>query len=124
MQLLSSTASSAESLLKPYLAATLALTPSPTITPLFTTFYIQHTPPPPPSQPSTPSGLCNFLVTPLPINLLPDSSDSAATDAEAVFWEAVSILRTIPRHHEDERFEIDSFWPPQTTVPEEVDEEW
>jgi Rab proteins geranylgeranyltransferase component A len=124
MKLLSSTVSSAESLLQPYLTATLALTPSPPTTPLFTTFYIQHAPPPPPVY-TNPSGHCTFLVIPAPNNLLPESADSAATDAETVFWEAVSLLKALPRHRDDESFEIDSFWPSQKSVAEEeVDEEW
>jgi hypothetical protein len=121
MHLLSSTVSSAESLLQPYLAVTLALTQSPLTTPLFTTFYIQHAPPPPLSTNNSSS--CTFLVVPPPSNLLPEYADSAATNAETTFWEAVSILKTLPRHRDNESLEIDSFWPSQkSVVEEEVDE--
>jgi hypothetical protein len=124
--------SSPESFLRPYLDATLTLaqqseaaTP---IQPLFTIFYNQELPPrelsPMPSQ--APS---SYLVMPVNSCLLPDSSDTAATNAEAVFWEAVRVLKPLQRQssHEDtetQRYStgINSFWPP----PPDVDalEEW
>jgi Rab proteins geranylgeranyltransferase component A len=118
-----STTSSAELLLKPYLEATLALTPSPSTQPLFTVFYIQHPPPPPP--PSSSLERRNFLVTPPPASRLPDAADSAATNAETVFWEAVSVLKSVPRSGEEESLEIDNFWPSQNAAAEEeAEEEW
>lgn len=128
MPLLEPPSSSPESILKPYLDATLSLTLSssqnPPTEPLFTTYYIQHINPP--SSPVLDS-TSTVLVTPPPSILLPESSDSAATTAEAVFREAVRTLR--PLHPTADSVNLDegqveTFWPPVDGDPEEEAEEW
>ncbi|KAK7436641.1 hypothetical protein VKT23_019048 [Stygiomarasmius scandens] len=98
-------ASSPEEILKPYLDATLSLArPQPDsattpIVPLFTTFYLQSSPVPS-SSPSSASPSSNpnptcLMPPPLPLLPLPESPDSAAVNAESVFWEAVNVLKAI-----------------------------
>jgi hypothetical protein len=119
-----------EAILKPYLTATLSLTTrssdSP-IEPLFTVYYIQHL-----SLPSTPSSSfapdlpSSILVTPPPSVLLPEASDSAAQNAEAVFRAATHTLKSMHPTLEDEDLdeqEIEPFWPSIEADTEEA-EEW
>lgn len=110
---------SPETLLKPYLDATLSLSSSPSTTadpssstpilvvPLFTSFYLQSpssslassdstsTSPPSPSKYSQAiSPQSSVLLTPAQTILpLPDWGDAAAVNAEAVFWKAVKVLQ-------------------------------
>ncbi|KAF9074695.1 GDP dissociation inhibitor-domain-containing protein [Rhodocollybia butyracea] len=120
---------SPESLLKPYLDATLSFAVSSvTPVPLFTSFYLQ-TPPssPPSSEPYLDDRTPSILLSPSP-SLLPlaDSGDAAAVNAEAVFWNAIKALtgrvgsgktfKESPVHGDeaevDTKIEIESFWPP------------
>jgi hypothetical protein len=130
--LLEPTSSSPELILKPYLDATLSLTAAESPTePLFTTYYIQH-----PSRssvvssPISNSSMPTVLVTPSPTTLLTESSDSAATNAEAVFWEAVHTLKSLgilPRvdNANPEQGDVESFWPLIEGDPDEEGEaEW
>lgn len=132
---------SPKSLLQPYLNATLALAVNASSTPphpLFTTFYIQHPLPPPPTAPTNPSPgpadkTC-LVPTPLPAFPLSEILDAAATHAEAVFWAAVDILR--PRNGtarkkdgtdeegEGGLDEIESFWPASDGRDQEEEDEW
>jgi Rab proteins geranylgeranyltransferase component A len=95
MPILDSVDTSPELLLRPYLEATLSLAVTPTLTsapaPLFTIFYVQHSPPN--EVPTTVTATSKYLVTPSPSHLLSESLDSAATNAEAVFRDAISILK-------------------------------
>jgi len=99
-----------EKLLKPYLEATIA----PSSEALWTTFYIQHPPsPPPPSHLPSPSTLPKTFIAPEPLPTpgalpLPETPDLAATHAENVFWEVVRALRG---GGGGEGEEIESFWP-------------
>ncbi|KAK7053847.1 GDP dissociation inhibitor-domain-containing protein [Favolaschia claudopus] len=129
--------SNPETLLQPYLNAILALpadgidTP---ITPLFTTFYIQHPSPPAdpqqtaeaPLEPASASTAAHLAPAPLPPILpLPDAGDAAAEHAEHVFWEAVKILRPNAKEgggDQDDDDGITSFWPPMENK-EDQDEE-
>lgn len=136
MPLLEPTSSSPESILKPYLDATLSLTVTPLLMPLtqalFTMYYIQH-PPRPPAAPSSPISnnlVPTVLITPSPVTLLPESSNSAATNAEAVFWEAVHTLKSLgirPRVDDTnpDQGDIEGFWPLIEGDPDEGGEaEW
>lgn len=73
---------------------------------------------------------------PLPEILpLPDSGDASALNAEAVFWEAIKALngfkdtkkqeasqeQDAPPVREEDKLNIESFWPP--VVSEEDDED-
>lgn len=139
----SSSESNPEQLLRPYLNATLALTRSDTsdpVKPLFTMFYIQHPAPSPllPSPSASTSTSAPPILTPLPPSLtpiLPESQDTASTNAEAVFWKAVDILKSLNRRRgrteaeteeEGEFPEITSFWPPMEADIDDNDEgdEW
>ncbi|KAF8665663.1 hypothetical protein AX16_000116 [Volvariella volvacea WC 439] len=121
----------AETLLKPYLDATLQLTNPPTTEPDFKLFYIQRHPSTPsatewPPQSSTPSGQPKILVVPaLPAVPLPETPDYSAQLAEDVFWEAVKALgrdaESMGESNPDEV--IDSFWPPLPREDEEEDED-
>ncbi|GLB33328.1 putative FAD NAD-P-binding domain-containing protein [Lyophyllum shimeji] len=153
---------SAEQLLQPYLDAMLSLTKPPTPSvrlppsssppapaveaaphsahprpkPLFTLFYIEH---PDPSSPSaeTSRHTKSYVVPPPlpPASPLPDVPDAAATSAEAVFWEAVKVLRDAGVRPErdqglddvdaGEALDIQSFWPLLETGEDSGgEEEW
>lgn len=143
--------SSAEELLQPYLDATLTLTSSTSpesspstsnspLKPLFKLFYLQHPTSPlstPPSEVNTSSqgDLHSYIVpAPIPSFPLPECPDAAATQAEAVFWEAAKVLRVRDPTRsdsavsaEEEVEEIDSFWPPlgaQNHEDDQDDGEW
>lgn len=115
-------------LLKPYLDATLALSPPASdadapLTPLFSTFYIQH-----PNAPSLPAdgaaAVPHLAPAPLPPILpLPDAADAAAVHAESVFWEALKILRpsALQKDADDEEA-ITSLWPPMENKDEDEDD--
>lgn len=133
----STSSASPESLLKPYLDAMLALTiassPSTPTEPLFTTYYIQNlsslqppsTEPPSESLPTRPAGRpSTVLITPTPSTLLPESADSATTNAEAVFWEAVKTLKSLSPSADTREEDIETFWPPVEADPDEVVEDW
>jgi RAB protein geranylgeranyltransferase component A len=122
-----------ESLLKPYLDATLSLTGDTTVTSpiqsLFTAFYVQHTLSP--DMHSAMNTSSNIFVTPSPSPLLVESLDAAATNAEAVFWEVLDMakLRQEPADSQTGRSgemhigEIGRFWPSLRTDVEDA-EEW
>jgi hypothetical protein len=125
--------SSPESILKPYLKAALSLkTPSSaesSTKPLFVTYYIQRlrcsptSSHPFPSHPSDP--LSTVLITPPPSTLLPESSDSAAINAEAVFRAAIHTLKYVSFTAGSANFdhgETVPFWPPIEAPENEVDE--
>lgn len=136
MPLLDGISSSPESLLKPYLEATIALSsPSSTLPTeaIFTSFYVQnmHRSEPqtqPYSSPDDSNHLPTILVPPPPLTILPESSNSAASNAEAVFWEAIRSLKSLRPKPEDfgsDEGEIETFWPPVEADPEaEEGEEW
>ncbi|KAK0236135.1 GDP dissociation inhibitor-domain-containing protein [Armillaria nabsnona] len=104
MPVLPSETLSPEIILTPYLTAALQTSPSPTpLVPLFTSFYLQSPPSTQNSESESDLGTC--LVSPqLPVVPLPDSSDLAVEYAEAIFREAIKVLRP------DE--EGSDFWPP------------
>jgi hypothetical protein len=133
MPILEQQSSSPETILKPYLDATLSLTvtsPDSLTEPLFSTYYIQKLPPASSSKPSSPllSDLpSTVLITPPPSTLLPESSDSAATNAEAVFHEAIRTLKSIQETLESvnlDEGEDEPFWPLIEGNPDEEAEEW
>ncbi|KAJ7273370.1 GDP dissociation inhibitor-domain-containing protein [Mycena rebaudengoi] len=122
-----------QAVLKPYLDATLALSPtaesdSAPLIPLFSTFYIQHPTASPKnvkeSDAQPPMHLC---ATPLPPVLpLPDAGDAAAVHAEGIFREAMRLLRpsAVPSEGTDgdEDGVMGGMWPPMENVEEDVDE--
>jgi len=119
-----------ESLLGPYLNATLSLS-SPVhatsqIQPLFTAFYIQHFPQSIPAASDS-----NMFTTSLPSHLLSESLDTAVINAEAVFWRAVEFIKRSCSHTEkaegqsgEDIHNIDSFWPALDIDLDEDPEEW
>jgi hypothetical protein len=135
MPILDSTASP-ETLLRPYLDATLRLPfhehTDLQIKPLFTAFYIQHIISPIPST-TTPSS--KVIVTPQPSHLLSESLDSAASNAETIFWHTLGTLESstevVGSSDQDSGEPITrkigtapGFWPPlNADTDEEVDEE-
>ncbi|KAJ7699634.1 GDP dissociation inhibitor-domain-containing protein [Mycena rosella] len=131
-----------ETLLKPYLDATLALAtpdgeaPGP-LTPLFSTFYLQHAPThsdpestpsqderesaPSPAQDASAPPPAHLAPAPLPpVLALPDAGDAAALHAEAVFWAAVKLLR--PDSDQDAEGAITGLWPPMEERGEDEDD--
>ncbi|KAJ6522786.1 FAD/NAD(P)-binding domain-containing protein [Mycena vulgaris] len=116
-----------QSLLKPYLDATLALAP-PTadsdapLAPLFSMFYLQHPNTAPPAATSD-AGAPHLAPAPLPpVLALPDAGDAAAVHAESVFWAAVRILRpSAVGEDADEDAAITGLWPPLENKEEEED---
>lgn len=142
MPLTGPSSQTAEELLKPYLDATLTLAASGNaeaelVEPVRSLFYIQH-----PSLSSLSSAETQASSDPIftPTHnstLLAELADSAATNAEAMFWKVVDALKEIkgnkkaPTHEkvdetgekETEEKLIDSFWPPisDTSV---VEQDW
>ncbi|KAJ3785852.1 FAD/NAD-P-binding domain-containing protein [Lentinula aff. detonsa] len=134
------TAVSPEQLLKPYLDMTLSFsaTSSSTdtsITPLFTSFYLQTTFPSSYTTFSTKSSLTTssrpdhsfgsslptILLSPAPPNSpLPDLGDATAVNAEAVFWEAVKALKSIKASKQLRKTSEEQV--PPTAVREEQEE--
>ncbi|KAH7875878.1 GDP dissociation inhibitor-domain-containing protein [Lentinula edodes] len=148
---------SPETLLKPYLEATLSFSSTSSVKPLiplFTSFYLQSTSPSPRAASVTPSAVPtdlsaslevsnsidppspSILLMPLPVYLpLPDSGDASALNAETVFREAIKALNRFkhtkkqeasqeqdaPPVREEDKLNIESFWPP--VVSEEDDED-
>lgn len=109
-----------------------------TPTPLFTAFYVCHPDPGITAALESSTDLtprCKpYLIPPtLPPTLpLPDITDTAATHAEIVFWEAVKALREdgiIPTqdsgctYSDESPREIESFWPVVDTGEESEEEE-
>jgi hypothetical protein len=114
--------SSPEHLLQPYLAATLSsISPSSDsieTTPLFKVFYIEQ--PARESIVSAPDP--KIIVTPFISSLLPESLDSAATNAEAVFRKVVGILKARNSLDPSEaNAEDENFWPPLNEIDDEAD---
>ncbi|KAF8211803.1 GDP dissociation inhibitor-domain-containing protein [Mycena galopus ATCC 62051] len=121
-----------EALLKPYLDATLALGDGDTpITPLFSTFYIQH---PAPAPSPAPQDAESVVSDPTPVHLapaalppilpLPDAGDAAAVHAEQVFWAAMKILRPTVVEANGEGGDEGgiSLWPPLENREEEEED--
>ncbi|EIN04385.1 FAD/NAD(P)-binding domain-containing protein [Punctularia strigosozonata HHB-11173 SS5] len=119
---------SAESALRPYLDAVLSLCPSSSPPdPLFSVFYYQHQHPVPPPSPHLAQESPSSLVTPpLPPDLV-HLADAAATNAEAVFWEAVKSRtpRAARERGEDaEAWSVpESLWP-AIEAQDDDDDEW
>ncbi|KAG7096397.1 hypothetical protein E1B28_003840 [Marasmius oreades] len=126
---------SPETLLKPYLQATLRLRAetspdSEPLTPIFTSFYNQRSPPPAhastPRSPSTTSStrssvLPNYILVPqLSLQPLPEPPDIANVNAEKVFWDAMRFLR--PQALSADQAEGLSFWPPLPRDEEDDDD--
>ena len=122
---------SAETALRPYLDAALTLTVSPA-SPLFTLFYKESvTKLAPPASDAAQSTL---ITSPPYAPYLTEVGDSAASNAEAMFWDAVKALtasKRYPKHaaegetkaDEDAKNGPESFWPPLDYV-EDDSEEW
>jgi Rab proteins geranylgeranyltransferase component A len=111
-------------LLGPYLAATLSLTSHHAVklSPLFTVFYLQHVSPVRLS--TTPQSKPKLIVTPSISSLIPESLDSAAVDAEAIFHEAVGILRSYETYGPpDGLTKNEGLWPPLNDIEDET-EHW
>ncbi|KAL0567800.1 hypothetical protein V5O48_014193 [Marasmius crinis-equi] len=121
-----------ETLLRPYLDATLSLRKDSTdpVTPLFTSFYNQRAPSPShasssPLSPSTSPSLKiaepelpNYILVPqLPQQPLPEPPDIANVNAEKVFWDVIRLLRP----ESLDRAEPPTFWPPLPNEEEEED---
>ncbi|KDQ65124.1 hypothetical protein JAAARDRAFT_188375 [Jaapia argillacea MUCL 33604] len=132
----------AKAILTPYVNATMALTKRPSSgdvvsDPIFTLFYIQNQ--------LLPSNSENEVTPPLPdletcfttppiSPTLSECADSAAMNAEKLFWKAVNALKGHPTHtpgqgeeipEGQDLVEIESFWPPlETIVDDEGDESW
>lgn len=70
------------------------------------------------------------LVTPSPATLLPGSSDSAAANAEIVFWEAIHTLKSLGirpgfDNTNPDQGDVECFWPTVGRDPDEEGEvEW
>jgi hypothetical protein len=123
---------------------------APPLTPLFSTFYMQHpaareeggapaqpsasgsagpqgeeVSPQPPNKDGT-EGVAPSPLTPAalpPLLPLPDASDAAAVHAERVFWEAVRILRPSGAGTDgEEESAITSLWPPMESREDEEDD--
>ncbi|PFH52863.1 hypothetical protein AMATHDRAFT_139131 [Amanita thiersii Skay4041] len=113
---------SPQSLLQPYLNATLTLTSQPSpVEPTMTAFFFEHF-----SSPSAASsGEQNNCLTVQPLfnSRLPDTPDQASLRAEELFWAAVRILKPQQDIDDPDGYVIDSFWPP-VTVQDDADEEW
>ncbi|KAH9843639.1 FAD/NAD-P-binding domain-containing protein [Rhodofomes roseus] len=138
LPLLEQTTRSAEALLRPYVDATLSLTvpdsASPTSTqPLFTLFYIEHPDLPPSSSAASESQIPSILAPLRSSTLLPEQADSATTNAETLFWKAVSALKAAGRRPKrrtgegeeegEEEVEVEGFWPPLDIV-DDPEEDW
>ncbi|KAJ6583167.1 GDP dissociation inhibitor-domain-containing protein [Mycena sp. CBHHK59/15] len=122
-----------QSLLKPYLDATLVLSPASEsdapLTPLFSTYYIQHPNAPAPATTEETGDTVAPHLSPTrlpPVFPLPDAADAAAAHAENVFWEAVRMLRpsALPSEQKDGEDEgvIHGLWPPLENVVGEDEE--
>jgi hypothetical protein len=114
--------SSPEPLLQPYLTATLSsISPSfdeIETAPLFKVFYIEQ----PPREFVVSAPDPKIIVTPFVSSLLPESLDSAATNAEAVFRKVVGILKSRNSPDPSEaNAEEENFWPPLNEIDDEAD---
>lgn len=123
--------SSPETVLKPYVDAILSLTTMASsdtpAEPLFWIYYNQNLSPSISSNISPPSSLHippTVLITPLPSILLPETSDSAATNAEAVFHEALKSLQPKAESAHVDAQDTVPFWPPIEGDPGEEAEQW
>ncbi|KAI0706927.1 FAD/NAD(P)-binding domain-containing protein [Cerioporus squamosus] len=144
----STSSSSAEELLRPYLEAALSLTvppssPSgtPPATSLFSLYYIHNIPAS--VSPSSSDNSSGIIIAPPCRPHLPAIADEATEHAETMFWKAVEQLkaagvqRTVPKEEvekggdavekaelEESSQEIDSFWPPLDAIDDESSDEW
>lgn len=107
-------------MLKPYLDAILGLTTpahthSPS-TPLFTTYYSQVLP----AMDALHDDLdISVLVAPTPQPLLSEVSDTAAINAEMLFWKAISALKSF---NYPEVNNVKAFWVSDTETDNEDQE--
>jgi len=108
---LSETSGAPENLLQPYLDAVLMLTDSGTSalesSPLFTAFYTQVLFAADPSHPETGTADPGIIISSSPQPFLSEHSDSAAAQAELLFWQAVHALK-ISNH--SQAGSIENFW--------------
>ncbi|KZT66985.1 FAD/NAD(P)-binding domain-containing protein [Daedalea quercina L-15889] len=137
LPLLEQTSESAEALLRPYLDATLGLVvPDPAssvpVQPLFSVFYIEH-PESLAAAPSTGDASALSVLRPPPSSILiSEQADSAAVNAEALFWKAVGALKAVGRRPKrrmddgedmgEEEVEVEGFWPPLDTLDDPLDD--
>ncbi|KZP14137.1 FAD/NAD(P)-binding domain-containing protein [Athelia psychrophila] len=110
-----------ETMLNPYLEAILGLTVSaptdPPLKPLFTTYYSQVLP----AADTLHDGLDpSVLVSPSPQPFLSEISDSTADKAEALFWKAISALKSF---HYPQVDGIEAIWPSDTVQEGEDQDE-
>ncbi|KAH7924843.1 FAD/NAD(P)-binding domain-containing protein [Leucogyrophana mollusca] len=133
MPLFELTATSPESLLKPYLDFVLSLADSSGLEtrPLFLTHYIQHLRPSRGSPAPEDDNPCSILITPSLCPHTTQSPDEAALVAEAIFWKAVSFLKSVRgglqlsgAESSAEDIAIEGFWPPAGVTDEESDDGW
>ena len=136
LPLLGSATASAESLLRPYLDATLTLAVPDTATsaplePLFTVFYIEH---PDASDVATAAPSPSVLRAAPSSTLISEQADSATANAEALFWKAVEALKAAGRRPKQRvqdgedgggklEVDVDSFWPP-LDIMDDPSEDW
>nr|GAT61053.1 predicted protein [Mycena chlorophos] len=107
-----------QTLLKPYLDATLALA-SPNLEPLFATYYLQ-TPSPAPAATATKTP-ASLVPAPLPPLLpLPDAGDAAAVHAAGVYWAAMRRFK--PGNEVDELEAAGGIWPAMESGDGDTDE--
>lgn len=132
MPIFSEVTGSPESILRPYLDAALKLTVSASLdspsAPLFTSYYLQHaSTSSSPSQSSPVDPPSTILVTPSLNPYLAELADSAATNAESVFWDAIQSLRSSQSQSASigKVPSAENFWPPIVEQSaDEQDEEW
>jgi len=115
--------SSPEPLLQPYLTATLScISPSSDgmeTNPLFKVFYIEH---PPRHEFVVSAPNPKIIVTPFICSTHPESLDSAAINAEAVFRKVVGILKSRdPLCPPEANVEDENLWPPLNEIDDEED---
>ncbi|KAH9853364.1 GDP dissociation inhibitor-domain-containing protein [Lenzites betulinus] len=129
----STSSTSAEGLLRPYLDATLTLTSPPSsettpATPLFTVFYTLHH-----ALATTLDADPGIIVAPPHKPLITSVADEATQNAEGMFWKAVEKLgkkrpptqgADVSGEKEEESGEIDSFWPPLDAAEVETSDDW
>lgn len=132
----SDTAQTPESLLRPYLDATLTLLsrPSPNTDtsdePLFSLFYRQRSAHALITTEATSKTPSDILIAEAYSPYFPEIADSAARQAESTFWRAVEALKAagrVQQKMEDEEGaegnarDVESFWPPLEHIEDAED---
>ena len=134
MLLNEATSHSAEELLKPYLDATLSLAAnnlettesgSSPLQPLYVLFYGQDSSTPlQPGLQDLPSPNAIF-IPPANSGIISELADTAAANAETVFWKVVEVLKEVKRQRrtaaegeetKDDELVIENFWPPISDI--------